>query len=241
MDIAVLTGATAVISEGRRFQARERCNQADLGIRQADRDRQATTRRWSTASRCAQGGPDQGADRRDPPVAIDKSRPRTTTARSCKSGSPSWLVASRSDQRRRAATETEMKERKALIEDALHATRAAVQEGILPGGGSRTLACAREGAQQARARKMIQRLQHGPRHAAMGRLRSPCRARSPTTPGIDGPVVAHRVLREKQVFRGASTRSSRRVRRHDRDGHHRPDQSHQVGASERGQRCQRCC
>jgi chaperonin GroEL len=34
-----------------------------------------------------------------------------------------------------AATETEMKEKKARVEDALHATRAAVQEGIVPGGG----------------------------------------------------------------------------------------------------------
>ncbi|MDZ7779580.1 MAG: chaperonin GroEL [Gemmatimonadota bacterium] len=34
-----------------------------------------------------------------------------------------------------AATESEMKERKALVEDALHATRAAVEEGIVPGGG----------------------------------------------------------------------------------------------------------
>jgi chaperonin GroEL len=34
-----------------------------------------------------------------------------------------------------AATESEMKERKARVEDALHATRAAVEEGILPGGG----------------------------------------------------------------------------------------------------------
>jgi len=34
-----------------------------------------------------------------------------------------------------AATETEMKEKKARVEDALHATRAAVEEGILPGGG----------------------------------------------------------------------------------------------------------
>jgi chaperonin GroEL len=34
-----------------------------------------------------------------------------------------------------AATESEMKEKKARVEDALHATRAAVQEGILPGGG----------------------------------------------------------------------------------------------------------
>ena len=35
-----------------------------------------------------------------------------------------------------AATETEMKERKALVEDALHATRAAIEEGIVPGGGT---------------------------------------------------------------------------------------------------------
>jgi len=34
-----------------------------------------------------------------------------------------------------AATESEMKERKALVEDALHATRAAAEEGIVPGGG----------------------------------------------------------------------------------------------------------
>ena len=34
-----------------------------------------------------------------------------------------------------AATETEMKEKKARVEDALHATRAAVEEGIVPGGG----------------------------------------------------------------------------------------------------------
>jgi chaperonin GroEL len=34
-----------------------------------------------------------------------------------------------------AATETEMKERKARVEDALHATRAAVEEGVVPGGG----------------------------------------------------------------------------------------------------------
>jgi chaperonin GroEL len=34
-----------------------------------------------------------------------------------------------------AATETEMKERKDLLDDALHATRAAIQEGVIPGGG----------------------------------------------------------------------------------------------------------
>jgi len=40
-----------------------------------------------------------------------------------------------------AATETEMKEKKARVEDALHATRAAVEEGIVPGGGVAFLRC----------------------------------------------------------------------------------------------------
>src|SRR2546427_634026 len=40
-----------------------------------------------------------------------------------------------------AATETEMKEKKARVEDALHATRAAVEEGIVPGGGVSLLWC----------------------------------------------------------------------------------------------------
>src|SRR5689334_20040788 len=41
-----------------------------------------------------------------------------------------------------AATESEMKEKKARVEDALHATRAAVEEGIVPGGGVALLRCA---------------------------------------------------------------------------------------------------
>ncbi len=40
-----------------------------------------------------------------------------------------------------AATETEMKEKKARVEDALNATRAAVQEGVVPGGGVALLRC----------------------------------------------------------------------------------------------------
>jgi len=40
-----------------------------------------------------------------------------------------------------AATETEMKEKKARVEDAMHATRAAVEEGIIPGGGVAYLRC----------------------------------------------------------------------------------------------------
>ncbi len=42
-----------------------------------------------------------------------------------------------------AATETEMKEKKARVEDALHATRAAVEEGIVPGGGVALIRCSK--------------------------------------------------------------------------------------------------
>ena len=50
-----------------------------------------------------------------------------------------------------AATETEMKEKKARVEDALHATRAAVEEGIVPGGGVALL----RGAQALDALKLV--------------------------------------------------------------------------------------
>jgi chaperonin GroEL len=48
-----------------------------------------------------------------------------------------------------AGTETEMKQKKARVEDALHATRAAVEEGIVPGGGVALLRC-REAVEKAR-------------------------------------------------------------------------------------------
>ena len=56
------------------------------------------------------------------------------TARSYRSG---WLsiVGGVAVIRVGAATEMEMKEKKARVEDALHATRAAVEEGVVPGGG----------------------------------------------------------------------------------------------------------
>ena len=49
-----------------------------------------------------------------------------------------------------AATETEMKEKKARVEDAMHATKAAVEEGIVPGGGVAYL----------RTLKVIENLKH---------------------------------------------------------------------------------
>ena len=70
-----------------------------------------------------------------------RSRPRsrtptpTGTARSSRSASPSWPVAS-CVIKVGAATEVELKEKKHRIEDAVSATRAAIEEGIVAGGGS---------------------------------------------------------------------------------------------------------
>ncbi|MFC7498879.1 chaperonin GroEL [Enterovirga sp. GCM10030262] len=87
------------------------------------------------------------------------------------------------------ASETEVKERKDRIEDALHATRAAVEEGIVPGGGTALLYAARSldginppNEDQARGIDIIRRA-----------LRAPLRQIAENA-GIDGAVVAGRLL-----------------------------------------------
>src|SRR5437588_7553621 len=88
-----------------------------------------------------------------------------------------------------AATATEMKERKALYEDALHATRAAIAEGIVPGGGVALL----------QARKVLDKLTlEGDEGHGINVLRQvmemPCRAIAENA-GVDGSVVAANIRR----------------------------------------------
>ena len=64
-----------------------------------------------------------------------------------------------------AATETEMKEKKARVEDALHATRAAVEEGIVPGGGVALLRAQPALEQDPRHRGREDRRRHRPARA----------------------------------------------------------------------------
>ena len=90
-----------------------------------------------------------------------------------------------------AATEAEMKEKKARVEDALHATRAAVEEGIVPGGGVALLSCidAVEGLKlegDERVGSMIVRRA----------LESPMRQISQNA-GLDGAVVVQNVRGNK--------------------------------------------
>ena len=92
-----------------------------------------------------------------------------------------------------AATETEMKERKALYEDALHATRAALAEGIVPGGGVALLQ-ARKVARQARARR---RRGRSASRCCSSVLEMPCRLIAENA-GLDGSVVVNNIRRSKE-------------------------------------------
>jgi chaperonin GroEL len=95
-----------------------------------------------------------------------------------------------------AATETEMKEKKARVEDALNATRAAVEEGIVPGGGVALL----------RAASAIDRLKlEGDEKVGAGIVRraleEPIR-QIVENAGLEGSVVVERVKAEKTPTRG---------------------------------------
>lgn len=93
-----------------------------------------------------------------------------------------------------AATETEMKEKKARVEDALNATRAAVEEGIVPGGGVAYLRCLDaikdlklEGDEQTGAKIVIRALEEPVRQIA-------------TNAGHDGSIVVDKIKNNQGGF-----------------------------------------
>jgi chaperonin GroEL len=93
-----------------------------------------------------------------------------------------------------AATETEMKEKKARVEDALHATRAAVEEGIVPGGGVALLRCLEEidklkleGDEKTGA-DIVKRA-----------IEAPIRQLA-TNAGLEGSVIVERLKKEKATI-----------------------------------------
>ena len=93
-----------------------------------------------------------------------------------------------------AATETEMKEKKARVEDALHATRAAVEEGIVPGGGVALLRCI----------SAIDKLEPKSHDQKVGveiirrALEEPLRQIA-NNAGLEGSIVVQQVMKEKQT------------------------------------------
>jgi len=90
-----------------------------------------------------------------------------------------------------ASTETEMKEKKARVEDALHATKAAVEEGIVPGGGVALLRC-------VSALDKITNLPHDQQvgvNIVKRALEEPIRQIAQNA-GLEGSVVVERVKKE---------------------------------------------
>ncbi|HSJ25618.1 MAG TPA: chaperonin GroEL [Longimicrobiales bacterium] len=101
-----------------------------------------------------------------------------------------------------AATETEMKEKKARVEDALHATRAAVEEGIVPGGGVALL----------RIQKKIREFQTGDVDEQIGvnivirALEEPIRQIAENA-GNEGSIVVDKVRNNDSVSFGFNART----------------------------------
>jgi len=96
-----------------------------------------------------------------------------------------------------APTESEMKEKKALVEDALHATRAAVEEGIVPGGGVALLR-----SQKALEKMKLEREDEQIGVAILMRaLEHPIRQIA-TNAGAEGSIVVEKVRAKKDVNYG---------------------------------------
>ncbi len=116
------------------------------------------------------------------------------------------------------ATEVEVKERKDRVDDAMHATRAAVEEGILPGGGVALL----------RASKALKKLRAAQRRPEGGieivrkALQAPARQIA-TNAGEDGSVIVGKILEKDQYGFGFNAQSGEYGDMM-KQGHHRPDQ-----------------
>ena len=95
-----------------------------------------------------------------------------------------------------AATETEMKEKKARVEDALHATRAAVEEGIVPGGG---VALLRSQAVLGDLEGKLEPEQKAGVNIVRRAIEEPLRMIAQNA-GIDGSIVIDKVKNGKGAF-----------------------------------------
>jgi chaperonin GroEL len=103
-----------------------------------------------------------------------------------------------------AATEAEMKEKKARVEDALHATRAAVEEGVVPGGGVALL----------RASQVLNKMETGNAEQDFGvkLLKRACEEpmrQIAANAGHEGSVIVNQVLEAKDKAFGFNARSEK--------------------------------
>ena len=158
----------------------------------------------------------------------------TGTARSCRSGWPSCPAASASS-RVGAATEVELKEKKHRLEDAISATRAAIEEGIIPGGGSalvHVVAGPRRPRPHRATRRPVSR-------SCSSALTEPTRWIA-LNAGQEGSVVVAKIA-SLPAGHGLQRRH-RRVRRPGGPGRHRPGEGDPVrGAERRASIARACC
>ncbi len=126
-----------------------------------------------------------------------------------------------------AATETEMKEKKHRVEDALQATRAALEEGIVPGGGV-ALLVAQKALKHRRDRAMP--TSRRARRSCIRALEEPLRQIAENA-GLEGSVVVNDVRKAKKGH--GLNAADGRDRRPRRGGHHRPGDGDALGAAER--------
>jgi chaperonin GroEL len=185
-DIAILTGAPSVISEELGFKL-ENAVLSDLG--QAKRiviDKDNTT--------IVDGAGDQDKIQgriQEIKAAVDKStsdydKEKLQERLAKLAGGVAVINVG-------AATETEMKEKKARVEDALHATRAAVEEGIVPGGGVALL----------RAQSKLEKLTGADEDENVGisivrrALEEPMRIIA-SNAGVEGSIVVDKIRNKKE-------------------------------------------
>src|SRR5437870_5250188 len=102
------------------------------------------------------------------------------------------------------ATESEVKEKKARVEDAMHATRAAVQEGILPGGGVALL----RAAHAAQPPKELSQDEVTGYNIVIRSCKSPIQQIAENA-GQDGAVVSNAVMQSKEINYGYDARLDR--------------------------------
>ena len=221
-DIAVLTGGT-LISEDLGIQLE------NLTLEHLGRAKKITVDKSSTT--IVEGGGDRkdidkrvSADQEPDRADRQRLRPEKYQERLAKLAGGVAVISVG------AETEADMKQKKARVEDALHATRAAVEEGILPGGGVALLRCRRGGRRPPAARLAATR--RSVSISSCESLDAPLRQIADNG-GIDGSVVADEVAQRADECR--LRRQHRRVRRHVQGGHHRSGQSRSHGLEQRGQ------
>ncbi len=180
-DIGILTGGKAIMEElGLEL---EKVNLADLGrAKKVTVDKDFTTIVEGAGSTADIKGRIEQLRHQIDDTSSDYDREKLEERLAKLSGGVAQINVG-------AATEVEMKEKKARVEDALHACRAAVEEGILPGGGVSIL----------RARRALDKLRKG----ASGdeRIGIDIVARAVAYPvrqiaincGLDGAVVSNRI------------------------------------------------